>query len=65
MKEVKELQTKIEDLAHYITQQRNIIEAQKKLIKEQEEKIINLAFDLTYERHSKTPEYQAMLREAK
>jgi hypothetical protein len=52
MKEARELQTQIEDLARYITQQRKIIEAQKKLIKEQDEKIINLAFDLEYERHT-------------
>jgi len=54
MKEARELQTQIEQLERHIKLQSNLIEAQTVLIRRQDEKIINLAFDLEYERHSAT-----------
>ena len=52
MKEAKELQTQIEQLERHIALQDKLIDAQKNVIKEQDEKIIGLAFDLEYERHT-------------
>jgi uncharacterized coiled-coil protein SlyX len=52
MKEVRELQTQIEQLERHIALQDKLIDAQKNVIKEQDEKIIGLAFDLEYERHT-------------
>jgi hypothetical protein len=52
MKEARELQTQIEQLERHIKLQSNLIEAQTVLIRRQDEKIINLAFDLEYERHT-------------
>jgi predicted transcriptional regulator len=52
MKEARELQTQIEQLERHIKLQSNLIEAQTILIRRQDEKIINLAFDLEYERHT-------------
>ena len=52
MKEARELQTQIEQLERHIALQDKLIAAQKNVIKEQDEKIIGLAFDLEYERHT-------------
>jgi uncharacterized coiled-coil protein SlyX len=52
MKEARELQTQIEQLERHIALQDKLIDAQKNVIKEQDEKIIGLAFDLEYERHT-------------
>ena len=52
MKEARELQTQIEQLERHIKLQSNLIEAQTVLIRRQDEKIIGLAFDLEYERHT-------------
>jgi predicted transcriptional regulator len=52
MKEARELQTQIEQLERHIKVQSDLIEAQTILIRRQDEKIINLAFDLEYERHT-------------
>jgi hypothetical protein len=52
MKEARELQTQIEQLERHIALQDKLIDAQKSVIKEQDEKIIGLAFDLEYERHT-------------
>tara|TARA_R110002126_G_scaffold4124_4_gene22175 strand:- start:118 stop:297 length:180 start_codon:yes stop_codon:yes gene_type:complete len=52
MKEARELQTQIKQLERHIKLQSNLIEAQTVLIRRQDEKIIGLAFDLEYERHT-------------
>jgi uncharacterized coiled-coil protein SlyX len=52
MKEARELQTQIEQLERHIALQDKLIDAQKNVIKEQDEKIIGLAFDLEYELHT-------------
>jgi uncharacterized coiled-coil protein SlyX len=52
MKEARELQSHIEQLERHIALQDKLIDAQKNVIKEQDEKIIGLAFDLEYERHT-------------
>jgi hypothetical protein len=52
MKEARELQSQIEQLERHIALQDKLIAAQKNVIKEQDEKIIGLAFDLEYERHT-------------
>ena len=52
MKEARELQTQIEQLERHIALQDKLIDAQKNVIKKQDEKIIGLAFDLEYERHT-------------
>jgi len=52
MKEARELQTQIEQLERHIALQDKLIDAQNNVIKEQDEKIIGLAFDLEYERHT-------------
>ena len=52
MKEARELQTQIEQLERHIALQDKLIDAQKNVIKEQDEKIIGLAFDIEYERHT-------------
>ena len=52
MKEARELQSQIEQLERHIALQDKLIDAQKNVIKEQDEKIIGLAFDLEYERHT-------------
>jgi DNA polymerase III delta subunit len=52
MKEHRELQTLIDELERHIIQQDKLIQEQKKLTTAQDEKIINLAFDLEYERHT-------------
>lgn len=52
MKEARELQTLIDALERHIAQQDKLIDAQNNVIKEQDLKIISLAFDLEYQKRS-------------
>jgi uncharacterized coiled-coil protein SlyX len=52
MKEARELQTQIEQLERHIALQSDVLATLRNVIKEQDEKIIGLAFDLEYERHT-------------
>ena len=52
MKEQREQQTLIDQLHNHILAQDRLINAQNNVIKEQDEKIINLSFDLAYQKRS-------------
>ena len=52
MKEARELQTQIEQLERHIALQSDVIVTLRNVIKEHDEKIIGLAFDREFERHT-------------
>jgi len=52
MKEAREQQTMIDQLQNHILAQDKLINAQNSVIQEQDKKIIDLAFDFEYQKHS-------------
>ena len=52
MKEAREQQTMIDQLQNHILAQDKLVNAQNNVIQEQDKKIIDLAFDFEYQKHS-------------
>ena len=52
MKELREQQTMIDQLQNHILAQDRLVNAQNNVIQEQDKKIIDLAFDFEYQKHS-------------
>jgi hypothetical protein len=52
MKEAREQQTMIDQLQNHILAQDRLVNAQNNVIQEQDKKIIDLAFDFEYQKHS-------------
>jgi hypothetical protein len=52
MKEHREQQTMIDQLQNHILAQDKLVNAQNNVIQEQDKKIIDLAFDFEYQKHS-------------
>jgi hypothetical protein len=52
MKEAREQQTMIDQLHSHILAQDKLVNAQNNVIQEQDKKIIDLAFDFEYQKHS-------------